>query len=309
MDKKNKILFVTAFILSITFAVSFPILSQKNKRNVIKSSLINQKYESQITEFSIYSNNNDIKNGIVIFKQNECWFVKDINYTQQAIPCNVEKIKSFINNLIKVRNMYKISDSNTQNSSYGFSSSDTIHINYNIDGNLINEILFGSMDFSKTSRYIMPVSNLSIFEVDSSFEQYLNPSVSVWAEPYIISKVLSKNINPSDIQQLYIYNENKRMTAYDSKTPEFNTKIEKLFEFRHGGISYELIENKEPVFSLKTENGDGSSIKMDIYTAEENNYCVHLQYFPSLLNNDKTVYSSYVKISKWTFNSINELFN
>lgn len=309
MKIKNRIIPLAGVcvVLAVLFIISFPIKNSKNKRESVKSALINPKYKDQITEISIYDTKENNKNGIVIYKENEYWFVKDITNSTLSVPCNSEKINSLMNNLTNISNMYKISDSDVNKSLYGLTSPDTIHIKYSIDNVETNEILFGNLDFSQTSRYIMPGGNISIFEIDSSLEQYLNYSLSLWTEPYIISKVVTNNIKASDIQSIKIQKENQQTIVYNSNSEGFSEKVDRVLELRHGGICYDAFESN-PVFTMTTENGDGSEIIMRIYNISPNNYCTHTQYKPSIVNKDKTVYSFYTKISQWTYNSILESF-
>ena len=135
---------------------------------------------------------------------------------------------------------------------------------------------------------MMTGENTKVYEIDSSMDVYLTTSIQSWTEPYIISRQI---LSTQDIQ---------RSNAKDT---------EKLLELRHGGLpsqaECEAIINQKPLTDIQIENGDKTSITLQIFSAEnDNNYIVKTSYFKP--DSKTAIYSSYSKISSWTYNKIKE---
>ena len=281
--KNSKILIGLAAILAILYVLSFTkSCTSTDKREKVKTALVNQKYKDSIESIILQ----DATGTLVLKNIGSFWTVaRDTEsiygpiQLRVDIPASPERINNFIEELIKVRNLYKISDKINSNSSLGLTNGTEFHIRYNYtnessDSESFQELIFGNQDFSLSSRYLMTGSNTQIYEIDTSLDTYLTTSVQSWAEPYIISREI---ISP-DIQ-----------TITASSTDE-----------AHKGIK------SETLLGLDIENGDKSSIKIKInpLANQESTYLVETNYFDS---EGELIYNSYSTISSWTYNKIKEI--
>ncbi len=317
--RKNKILLIITIILAILYALSFVKNATSDKRDKVKTALVNQKYKENITSILLQ----DLSGCIEISKDEGFWIlqtpVQENTIMSEAdqnlsisLPASQEKINNLLDELIKVRNLYKISDKINKNSSLGLTNGTEFHLRYSYKdtdnaADTFRELIFGNQDFSLSSRYFMTGENTQVYEIDNSLDLYLSTSIQSWTEPYIISKTVIK----SDIQSLtFISNED-----YGKKTAKKisgkNAGTEKLLELRHGGLpsADELIKiaNKAAESEIEIENGDKSRIILKITKSEdgEANYIVNVKYYKP--DAKSAFYTSYAKISSWTYNKIKEI--
>ena len=296
---KNRILLIITAVLALFYGLSFVKTSAKDKREKIKTSLVNPKYKDSITSFEL----SDAAGSIKLINKGTFWTVENLTASS-------ERVENLIENLIKIRNLYKISDKITQNSSFGLTNGTEFHLRYSTDQDF-HELVFGNQDFSLSSRYLMTEKNTKVYEIDSSLDNYLSTSVQSWSEPYLISHVAAGNIKAEDIQTISVIenqkneNDSQRLTKITD-----NQAIAKLFDLRHGGIaSNEEADSaieKAPQLILTFELGNKKSIVLKIYESEnqnETNYIVISEYKNT---SGYTDYKSLSKISGWTYNKIKE---
>lgn len=308
-NKKNKILFCVVFVLAALYAFSFTkTVTSKDSRKTIKTSLVNPKYKNSINSIELSDSSGSIK----LVNNGKFWTVSkddEEELYKNCLPVSKERIENLIDNLIKVRNMYKISDRISNSSSFGLTSGTEFHLLYNIDSGF-HELIFGNQDFALSSRYLMTEKNTQVYETDCSLDNFLTTSIQNWAEPYIISRLVFEGISAKDVQLLIASGTKK--DDFNSKSSKFYKKITNaqtfnvLFELRHGGIAVLSQEQKESVLSLVFELGNKNSILLDIFdanTPEETVYIVKSQYKNQ---SGITEFSSTVKISGWTYNKIKE---
>ena len=296
---KNRILLIITAILTIFYGLSFVKTSSKDKREKIRTSLVNPKYKDSITSFEL----SDASGSIKIIKKGTFWTVENL-------PASSERIANLIENLIKIRNLYKISDKITQNSSFGLTNGTEFHLRYSTDQDF-HELVFGNQDFSLSSRYLMTEKSTKVYEIDSSLDNYLSTSVQSWSEPYLISHVAAGNIKAEDIQTVSIIeNQNNEKGSQKLTKITDNQSIAKLFDLRHGGSvsneEAESISQNIPQLILTFELGNKKSIILKIYETEnqnETNYIVISEYKNA---SGYTDYKSFSKISGWTYNKIKE---
>lgn len=297
INKNSKILIaVTAFLVIFYFLSFTKNCSSQDKREKIKTALVNQKYKDSIN--SIYLQ--DSTGFIELTKQNDFWVLS--SGSQLSVPASSERINNLLDELTKVRNLYKISDKINKNSSLGLTNGTEFHIRYNYGNDSFRELIFGNQDFSLSSRYIMTGENTQVYEIDSSMDVYLTTSIQSWTEPYLVSReVLSAN----DIQNARVFIHEKG----ENKTSGTITDLNKYLELRHGGLpseqEYETIQNQKPVVRIEIENGDKTGITQEIFSSEnEGSYLVKTGYYKA--DSKTAFYTSYSKISTWTYNKIKE---
>ena len=293
LSKNSKILIVISVILTILYLLSFTrIFASSDKREKVKTALVNQKYINSIQSFEL----SDTTGSLEIVNNGSFW-------TVNSVPASKERIENFIENLTTIRNLYKISDKISQKSSFGLTPGTEFHIRYyTSDG--FHELIFGNQDYSLSSRYMMTEKTTQVYEIDNSLDSYLTTLIQNWAEPYILSRTASTS---SDIQKVSVsYRDEQGRT----KTGTI-TDVEKLRELRHGGIpeaaEYQDLEPQTQVSEIEIENGNKTKTIISIYQKDsnENYFIVKVSYFSA--DSKTPYYISYSKISTWTYNKIREI--
>ena len=118
MTRWNKILIVITAILTALYVLSFTrSCTSKDSREKVKTALVNQKYKDSITSIELSDST-----GSLILKYNGSF------WTVGTLPASTERIQKFIENLINVRNLYKISDKITDKSAFGLTTGTEFHI-------------------------------------------------------------------------------------------------------------------------------------------------------------------------------------
>lgn len=295
----NKILLVITFILAFLYLISFITGStDKDRREKVKTSLVNPKYKDSITRFEL----SDATGSLELVNKGNFW-------TAGSLPASKERIQNLIENLIIIRNLYKISDKIRENSTFGLTNGTEFHLRYYTDTGF-HELVFGNQDFALSSRYLMTEKSSQVYETDSSLDAYLTSSLQSWAEPYLISRTASVS---TDIQNTSVIFSNPDENG--GKKTAVISDINKLIELRHGGgvseSEYQNLINQPPAIEIFIENGDKSSIKLEIYPSENQDisYIVKAEYFKNQTTSDSNspYYTSYSKISSWTYNKIKEI--
>ncbi len=296
----NKLLIALAAFLAILYFLSFTkSCSSGDHREKIKSALVNQKYLNDITSFEL----TDASGSITIKKENEnFWSVSSSETPDISLAANPERITNLLNNLTTIRNLYKISDKITHNSTFGLTNGTEFHLRYSTKDSF-HELIFGNQDFSLSSRYLMTEKSTQVYEIDNSLDTYLTTSIQSWAEPYIISQTVFGKITPQDIQRTSVENQNHLSTVSDSQ---------KLLDLRHGGspdretVLSILQNNQAPERNITIELGNKKEIEIKIFaTKNENEFILITEYKPEKGKNP--LFTSTSKISSWTYNKIKEI--
>ena len=314
--KNPKILIALTAFLTIMYLLSFTkSCSSSDKREKVKTALVNQKYLNSINSITL----KDATAEIILTKVDNFWTITKTTKSEKGplqlrvdIPVSTERINNFLNELTKIRSLYKISDKINKNSALGLNNGTEFHILYEYsasqDSSNSHELIFGNQDFSLSSRYMMTGSNTQVYEIDGSLDIYLTTSVQSWAEPYIISK----EVISTDIQTITVTKNGDKISEktvikkHDGKSQE----VSKLLDLRHGGIptSDEILASYQeiPLLRLDIENGDKSSVilKINPLANQENTYYVEALYCDS---KGYQFYNSYSTISSWTYNKIIEI--
>ena len=294
----NKFLIGLTVFLAVLYVLSFTrSCSTSDSREKIKSALVNQKYQDSITSFEL----SDSTGSITLKKHENFWTVSSTDNPEISLPASDERLQNFIKNLITIRNLYKISDKINKNSSLGLTTGTEFHLKYSTQ-DTFHELIFGNQDFSLSSRYMMTEKSTQVYEIDSSLDTYLTSSIQSWTEPYIISQSVLGQIKAEDIQRTRVLNENHLSSITDSQ---------KLLDLRHGGIPTEedlsvLYQNSQkPDLTIGLELGNKNEIELKIYPAEsDNEFIVIAEYRKE--KSDSAYYTSFSKISSWTYNKIKE---
>lgn len=308
---KNKYLYIIALSLLFLYIFSF-IFQKSDKRKSVKSALINPLYVNKIDSFELFDGDKEK----IIFKKNQnVWEIyKDFDNSLQKIPAETKKIENFLKTASEVVNMYKISDTFTENNSFMILKPGNIQLKYTID-NKIYEIFFGAQDFSLSSRYVMSGKSTAIYEISNYLDNYLTTSVQFWCDSSLISQNVFGKIQASDIQKNYVIFDDKMHTFSD---------LQKLLDLRHGGFVSNIQKNQDEQIlesanqGQKKNQNENSISKMKIFLELGNKNQITLNFIQEKENSfvqvesvyensygEKFVYNS--QISLWTYNKIKEI--
>ena len=294
----DNILFAILALLLILYIVSFTkSCSSTDKRDIVKSAIINKKYANEIDSFQ-FMKGNDV---LLLSKINDIWYVNSDKMSGVSLPADTSRIQKLIEDLISIQNMYKLSDKLTTGNSFGLTDSDAFIIRYHFSDSF-NDIIFGNQDFALSSRYMMSGKSTTIYEIPNTFDKYLTTSIQSWTEPYIISQQILGPIKGSDIQRTFV--------TFEGVTAQNNFN-DKLLELRHGGFPMAVNFSKEvfnnSLMTIKLELGNKNIININIAGEDYNNeqeYNVEVEYINV---NAECNFKSYSKISSWTYNKIKEI--
>lgn len=297
MKKSNMIPAVTAALLMVMYAVSFiPAVKRRNAEKSILSALMNKKYEDSVREIQIAERESSIR----LYKQNESGIWKG-SLHESIFPVDNTVIFRFIQHLTNTRNMYKISDRQTEWPLLGVDDAAATTVLYKNNVNMSTKLYFGRQNFLKTRRYLRTDNSLSVYEIDSDIDTYLTPSLSVWMDPYIIPQNVNGRIAQGDIQRITAGG-----TYYSSKDTDFEKKCAGLLELRHGELS-ESVQNEKTAYAIKIEDGDGFTTTIHVYGNGEEGKILSYS-FSNEITGRTYDYKYSVLVSSWTFNKMTELF-
>ncbi len=308
---KNKYLYIIIVILIFLYVFSF-IFQRSDKRKSLKSTLINPSYVNEIEYFELFDGD---KEKLIFQKNGNVWEIhKNYENNIQKLPAESTIINDFFKTASGVVNMYKISDTFTENNSFMILKPGYIQFKYTYKDK-IYEIYFGVQDFSLSSRFVMSGKSTDIYEISNFMDKYLTTSVQFWCDSSLISQNVFGKIQVSDIQKNYV--------IFDDKMHIFSD-LQKLLDLRHGGFisDYKNLQNEqinENSFQSRNENsekkfeskmeiflelGNKNQITLNLFQLKENSFVSVESVYENSVG-EKFVYNS--QISLWTYNKIKEI--
>ena len=308
---KNKYLYIIIVILIFLYVFSF-IFQRSDKRKSLKSTLINPSYVNEIEYFELFDGD---KEKLIFQKNGNVWEIhKNYENNIQKLPAESTIIKDFFKTASGVVNMYKISDTFTEDNSFMILKPGYIQFKYTYKDK-IYEIYFGAQDFSLSSRFVMSGKSTDIYEISNFMDKYLTTSVQFWCDSSLISQNVFGKIQVSDIQKNYV--------IFDDKMHIFSD-LQKLLDLRHGGFisDYKNLQNEqinENSFQSRNENsekkfeskmeiflelGNKNQITLNLFKLKENSFVSVESVYENSVG-EKFVYNS--QISLWTYNKIKEI--
>lgn len=306
---KNKYLYIIIVILIFLYVFSF-IFQRSDKRKSLKSTLINPSYVNEIEYFELFDGD---KEKLIFQKNGNVWEIhKNYENNIQKLPAESTIIKDFFKTASGVVNMYKISDTFTEDNSFMILKPGYIQFKYTYKDK-IYEIYFGAQDFSLSSRYVMSGKSTDIYEIPNFMDKYLTTSVQFWCDSSLISQNVFGKIQVSDIQKNYI--------IYDEKVHVISD-LQKLLDLRHGGFISNIQSNqdeKNPENAYKNDHqnkeyeskmtiflelGNKNQITLNLFQLKENSFVSVESVYENSVG-EKFVYNS--QISLWTYNKIKEI--
>ena len=305
---KNKYLYIIIVGLLFLYIFSF-IFQRGDKRTYVKSSLINPSTVNKIDSFELFDGDQE---KITFQKNGNVWEIhKNYENNLQKLPAETKKIENFFKTASQIVNMYKISDTFTENNSFMILKPGFIQFKY-FTGDKFYEIFFGAQDFSLSSRYVMSGKSTAIYEISNFLDNYLTTSVQFWCDSSLISQNVFGKIQVSDIQKNYV--------IFDDKMHIFSD-LQKLLDLRHGGfisnIQNQDEQNPENAYKNDHQNkeyeskmtiflelGNKNQITLNLFQLKENSFVSVESVYENSVG-EKFVYNS--QISLWTYNKIKEI--
>ena len=305
---KNKYLYIIIVGLLFLYIFSF-IFQRSDKRTYVKSSLINPSNVNKIDSFELFDGD---KEKLIFQKNGNVWeIIKIFDDNLQKLPAETKKIENFFKTASQIVNMYKISDTFTENNSFMILKPGFIQFKY-FTGDKFYEIFFGAQDFSLSSRYVMSGKSTAIYEISNFLDNYLTTSVQFWCDSSLISQNVFGKIQVSDIQKNYV--------IFDDKMHIFSD-LQKLLDLRHGGfisnIQNQDEQNPENPYKNGNQNkeyeskmtiflelGNKNQITLNLFQLKENSFVSVESVYENSVG-EKFVYNS--QISLWTYNKIKEI--
>jgi hypothetical protein len=295
--KGNTLLKYIVAAAGILYLVSFiPFFHGDNSEKFIQSALLNTKYEKELSEIQVSEKDKTIRllhndeNGVW---EGECGGVK--------FPADGKQIQTLIAKLTKVRNMYKISDSQKKWPSLLLTDWSAVTVSYKINDSMSTKLHFGGQNFTKTRRYLRTDSRITSYEIDSDLDMFLTTDESYWFDPYILPRNITAVDSAENIQSV-------RMNGilYTKKSENFGEKCRKFAELRHGELTA-VPQGMKPLYTMQVETGEGLHTEIQVYTAAGGKILAYS--FTNTLTGKKYDYNHAVMISGWTFSKIEELFS
>lgn len=306
---KNKYLYIIIVGLLFLYIFSF-IFQRSDKRKSLKSTLINPSYVNEIEYFELFDGD---KEKLIFQKNGNVWEIhKNYENSIQKLPAESTIIKDFFKTASGVVNMYKISDTFTEDNSFMILKPGYIQFKYTYKDKMY-EIYFGAQDFSLSSRYVMSGKSTDIYEISNFMDKYLTTSVQFWCDSSLISQNVFGKIQVSDIQKNYV--------IFDDKMHIFSD-LQKLLDLRHGGFISNIQSNqdeKNPENAYKNDHqnkeyeskmtiflelGNKNQITLNLFQLKENSFVSVESVYENSVG-EKFVYNS--QISLWTYNKIKEI--
>lgn len=306
---KNKYLYIIIVILIFLYVFSF-VFQRSDKRKSLKSTLINPSYVNEIEYFELFDGD---KEKLIFQKNGNVWEIhKNYENNIQKLPAESTIINDFFKTASEVVNMYKISDTFTEDNSFMILKPGYIQFKYTYKDK-IYEIYFGAQDFSLSSRFVMSGKSTAIYEISNFMDKYLTTSVQFWCDSSLISQNVFGKIQVSDIQKNYV--------IFDDKMHIFSD-LQKLLDLRHGGFISNIQSNQdeknpenayknghqnkeyESKMTIFLELGNKNQITLNLFQLKENSFVSVESVYENSVG-EKFVYNS--QISLWTYNKIKEI--
>lgn len=289
----NKKLSVILVLLVALFLLSFTGIFKAESRRTVKTALLNPKYKDEL--FSIELTHGT--DAVFLEKKDGIWRVKHNSLNFYTVTAQ-NRVEDFINELIKVVTLYKISDNLSEKNAFGLNSDKTFRIKCSY-GSSFSEYFLGNQDFTRSYRYLMTGKNTKVYQIGDEIEKYLTVSLLFWTEPELISKSLVQGLSANSVQRVEIQEFSSGVvSAAKILTPlstDFSEYVNSLLDLRHGGIfDSGNPEGGERVLSLTLETGDKNQIFLDAFaTNDEGVFALKVFY-------KEYDFTATLKISAWT---------
>lgn len=297
---------IICILLFLFYLLSFTsLISGRNAEKKITSAILNKKYENTVHKIEIHA----LDQTVLLFRNKTIWSgIITINGIQNTSVFSVDKtkIESFIKLLIRLRDMYIISDNSRDLISFKSQNNNNCYIAvYGNSDNLYTKIYY-IRNISPFNRLTFLTDNAkALYQTEDDFNTCLGSGMETWCDPFIIPRTVFDLAAGKNLQRLFFDGAEKSITVSD---------IPAILDLRHGEIFYGKINaDQKHISTLRIELGDTSVIKLDFYCSsgnkKDNSYiCDYIFYpgvfFPENLRREINDLHYQVRLSDWSYHSL-----
>lgn len=269
--KVNLILLGTTFLSFLLFIFSFFAVDSNSVKSV-KSALVNPADSENIQKIIISS-----PEAILTIQKEKNWWICESGGVRTF--AHEKTILNLIDNLTKLRNMYKISDSvhGKENLDLVEGSAQIITV-AGVDGRIFSKLYFGSSDSLTARIAVASERGKMCYETEDDFSVYLKTDLNFWSVPEIFFSIN----NPANLS----------LSSED---------LHLLLSLRHGQIFCSEPVPKDAVFekSLTLFGQYDSFQRVDFYSLPQDGDILYL--YTQTLSVDDENCNAVFEVSRWTF--------
>ena len=317
MTRQNKLLFKILLASILIFALSLAFSKkERSAHKSIESAILNPSYKNEVNLIEIETREGS---SITLKRHGDFWLLSNTfeNGNEICTIADSKIISSLLENAGKIRNIYRISDKESDYNSLGLGKNTETCITISQNNiKMYTKVHFGHSDSFTNRIYFRSEASNIVYETQNDFHQYLTSEPNYWSEGTITPEItnpvqFSLKTNEEFIQ------ESSNTKALDEKSPEFTSKSNTLLSLRHGQIWPESTINSANIIStLSIQDGSGrlaevKFFKMQIGDNESYFYKKSIQASP--VDSQENIFAFYsenavYEISAWTYERIKSIF-
>ena len=330
MKKIDRLLLKLLAASAILFLFSL-VFSNKGKsaQKSVESAILNQKYKNEVAEIEITEKGEAGSESITLAQHGDFWLLTKKDESTNSELCTVADkkiINSLIENAIKIRKMYTISDRAADYDSLGLGEENATTLTFlKNDGTLFTKTHFGHADSLKNRIFIRSERSKTAYECENDFQQYLTTETNYWSEGEILSEIKNPVQITLETHATLKADESSGILGkptLSEKSDGFATKTHTLLSLRHGTIlNEEVTTNAIKIAELTAQDGNGRIARITFFEKTENasdeeaeqSYFYTKAVTPSEIDSAETRFAFYsehaaYEISAWTFTRIKSAF-
>ena len=330
MKKIDRLLLKLLAASAILFLFSL-VFSNKGKsaQKSVESAILNQKYKNEVAEIEITEKGEAGSESITLAQHGDFWLLTKKDEQTNSELCTLADTKiinPLIENAIKIRKMYTISDRTADYDSLGLGEKNATTLTFlKNDGTLFTKVYFGHADSLKNRIFIRSERSKTAYECENDFQQYLTTKTNYWSEGEILPEVKNPVQITLETHATLKADESSGILGkptLNEKSDNFTSKAHALLSLRHGTIlSEEVTTNAIKIAELTAQDGNGRIAQITFFEKTENAFGEEAEqsYFytksvtPSEIDSAETRFAFYseraaYEISAWTFSRIKSAF-
>lgn len=288
MTKLNKKLIILTSISFFIFLFSiFFSKSEKSSPKSLQTALLNPNYKESVSKITIGSKNDSI----FLEKKSDFWFANN------SVLVDSKLVETLISNSSKIRDIFKISENESDFEKLELSNSNSIFIEFSDNEKSFSKIFFGISDSLSNRIAFRTEQKTESYETENNFSQFLTFDLNYWSAGEIFYEIK----NPQTVK-LTLFNEDnsvQKTKSFNSSDENFSSVSHNILSIRHGSIFFNEIKNDAKIIAiLECHDGNGKIAIVEILK-NNNEYLVRNKFSNNLT----------YEISEWTFKKIIEIFN
>lgn len=330
MTKQTKLLFkillasILIFVLSLAFS--------KKERSVpksVESAILNPSHRNEVNLIEIESGEGS---SVTLKKQGEFWLLSKAfeNGNEICTLADSKIISSLLENAGKIRNIYKISEKESDYLSLGISENQGTSISFSQNNNrMYTKVHFGYTNSLKNRIYFRSEASKAVYETENDIFQFLTTETSYWSEGQIAPEIKNPVQITLKTEKDSEQNFSPRTITLDEKTEKFQSKSHAILSLRHGKVSpLDSSDSLKKISILTLQDGNGRLSRIDFFvkwadaegdsinqlSEKEISYFYKKTVTPSQIDSQENIFAFYsenalYEISAWTYEKITSLFN